>query len=519
MMSWRVASTALVATVALVAAMAQTSPARRPVSRTPRLGSGAVYQAPLGPHSCYGSAPLRLGAQRCTTISQLAGADSTVRPVVAPDSRAVYVADQGGVLVLRGDGRGGLSYDSCLRVSDACGAQADGSIVSQLVLGPGGHELYVVLSRQRDGGAELLGLPIGAGDRLGAAPACLLLSVARQFDVVPNPRGCVLDTGDDRADASGLALTPDGRFGYVISGSGSVVSVVALVRGANGALTPGPGCVSADGNRPDQPGACNPILRTPATAFGTLNVTQLVSTPDSASLIVRGEEAGSEHLGGFIARFGIAGDGHLVPGAGADACVNASGDDGCTRSTALIGDLTRVAIARGRVYVGTSHITNPTLGIVASAVLGYRLSADGGLTLPTGPAGCVGNVTAPFSAPRKRLGSCSLGREAMREPKDVVAGPRGDVLHVVGFVRQNLFGIGLLRLGGDGAPAPVTGPTGCALGGPVSATERVSCNHSFAVGALEGIDTTLALAPDGAGAYVIDQPLDAFRVVVLRRHP
>ncbi len=224
--------------------------------------SGALRQAPLSARSCVGAARVaRLGHQVCATIHELKGVDTTVRPVVAADSKAIYLAAGDGVLVLRRGPNGRLAYDSCRPVSGPCGALDDGNLVSEMVLGPGGHELYVVLQRERDGGAEIRGFPVGPGDRLGDAPACLLRASVGQYQELANPRGCQVDAGEDRAQTSGLVLTPDGRFAYVISDGPATVGIAELTRGTDGALAPGAGCISSDGSRGFQsPGVCGNLF-------------------------------------------------------------------------------------------------------------------------------------------------------------------------------------------------------------------------------------------------------------------
>ena len=103
----------LLAGVALCAPTAQGRVLEDPVPAKD-LGAGAIYQARLSARSCVARArSVRLGRQRCATIAQLKGVDTTVRPVVAADSKAIYLAANDGVLVLRRDRTGRLAYDSC----------------------------------------------------------------------------------------------------------------------------------------------------------------------------------------------------------------------------------------------------------------------------------------------------------------------------------------------------------------------------------------------------------------------
>ncbi|MEA2426294.1 MAG: hypothetical protein QOH13_2704 [Thermoleophilaceae bacterium] len=491
---------------------------------TKGLGRGAIYQAPLTRHSCLVVDPeARLGRQRCTEVQELNRVDITVRPQAAPDSRALYIADQAGVLVLRRDAGGVLAFDSCAPLTGDCGEDsADGTRVSEVVPGPGGHQLYVVIERSRDGGTEIHAMGIGANDRLTPDPSCLLLIAPQQYSEVANPRNCRVDPGAERVGGYGLTFTPNGRFGYLMSSSAQSASgILELGRAGDGSLSVLPGCVSGTGDRGfDQPHVCETILPQAQSGGQILNLEQLTATPDSSGLVVRGNDTYVDHIGGFLARFTIGADGRLTRNVVATGCVNATGNNGCSRSTALLGDMSSIAVVGSRVYVGTSKLVNPVLGIFNSNVLAYLLGADGGLSLPAGAAGCVGNVTQPFRRVKK-LGSCSLGREAMRHPLTLLAGPRGDTLHVVGHIDGNGLGIGLMKLGGAGVATSVKGPTGCLLGGTIGTIEKTPCNHPFAAGTITNADSTLTLTPDGRSAYVLDQvpATDFARLNLLQRRP
>jgi DNA-binding beta-propeller fold protein YncE len=514
-----VAGLALLAALLIVASPTGATLVKKPVTKG--LGSGAIFQGPLGKRSCYGSAAsVSLGRQRCTLIAELDKADPTIPPAVASDSRALYIASQGGVVILKRDSSGGLSFGSCAVIAGACGAIESGDAsVTQLVVGPGGRQLYVVLVR-RDA-TEIHALAIGAGDGLAPDPSCLLLAIAQQYSTPENPRNCRVDLRADHASTYGLAFTPDGRFAYAIdSGTGS--GVLEMARGADGSLTVLPGCVSTTGTRSDsQTDTCETVTPTPKQAGQNLNVEQLVATPDSSGLVLRGNDSHGDHVGGFVVRFSIGADGGLTRSRAPTGCVNATGINGCYRSPALLGLMSPIAVVGKRVYLGSSDFVNGTLGI-HSNVLGYELAGDGGLSLPAGAAGCVGNTTEP-AKPIRKLGACSLGREAMRHPLSLLAGPRGNTLYVVGHMEFDSLGIALLRLGAGGAPAPVSGPTGCFLDGGVYATEKTPCNHPFVSGTetLHNSEATLALSPDGRFAYVIDQPPrnEFARLNVLQQRP
>jgi hypothetical protein len=516
----------LAAVLAGLALCAPTAPARvlkDPVAAK-SLGSGAIYQARLSARSCVARAqPARLGRQRCTTIAQLKGVDTTVRPVVAADSKAIYLAANDGVLVLRRDRTGRLAYDSCQPVTGPCGALEDGNTVSELVLGPGGQQLYAVVQRQRDNGAEIHGLPIGADDRLGPAPGCLLRARVAQYEELANPRGCQVDEGYDHAQTSGLVLTPDGRFAYLITDGPDTVGVAELTRSADGTLVPAAGCVSIDGSRGfEHPGECQTLLPSVPPSDPLVDLKQLAVTPDGASLIALSQRAFDKPgafstEGGIVVRFAIDDAGGLVRGAAPTACIDHTGLNGCSASRAMVGTESRIAVADKRVYVASTVTLNNAKGTNEAAVLGYQLGADGGLELPSAAAGCVGATTVA-GARIKKLGSCSLGRETLRNLLDLVAGPRGHALYAVGGMGYGVMAVSLLRLGPDGTPKAPQGPTGCLGSFPVR--ERTPCNHPLAPEALADADTTLALAPNGQAGYVLSNIADnVARLSVLQIRP
>lgn len=519
------------ALLALVVGLAGAGLARavlvsKPVTKG--LGHGAIYQPPLDKRSCYGSSPkVKVGGHTCTTITQLTNASAETKPAVAADSRALYVAAQSGVLVLKRDASGGLAADSCLVLVGGCGqAENDeGADVSEVVLGPDGRQLYVLLDRQRDGGVEIHAMPIGADDRLSMDASCLLLIPPSDAGLpVSNPRNCRVAEGENHVSAYGLALTPNGRFAYVlaIAHGVTVAGIVEMARAADGSLSVLPGCVSTTGGRGRDPAQCETLLPVAQADQQVLNPLQLAISLDSATLVVRGEDVYEDDRG-FLVRFAINADGSLTRGTAATACVNATGNNGCLRSPALAGEMSPMAIAGGRVYVGAATYVPSNPDIFTSRIVGFTLAGDGGLSLPAGAAGCVGNITRT-AARIKKIGSCSIGREALRHPAGLVVGSDGKTLYSVGYLVADSRGIALLRVGG-GAPKPVSGPTGCFQDGTIFAMEKTPCNKPFALGTLANAEYTFTLSPDGRAAYVLARvlnragPIDHVRVNVLRRIP
>jgi len=180
-----------------------------------------------------------------------------------------------------------------------------------------------------------------------------------------------------------------------------------------------------------------------------------------------------------------------------------------------------MVVLGNRIYVGTSFYIDADPPIIHSDLLAYVLAADGGLSLPSGAGGCSGNITGGGQQRRrvKKLGSCSLGREALRGPSGLVAGPRDGTLYVVGSMTGEKRGIALYRLRNAGVPSPGRSMSDCLLDGTIGVVEKTRCNRVFAGGTLEAAHETLALAPDGRSAYVLDRVRDVPRINVLRRRP
>lgn len=120
----------------------------------------------------------------------------------------------------------------------------------------------------------------------------------------------------------------------------------------------------------------------------------------------------------------------------------------------------------------------------------------------------------------KPLGKCAMGREAMRQPALVLAGPRGS-LYALGFISGDGRGIAPIRLSASGAPSALAGPSGCLLGDSIFTKEKTPCSHPFAADTLPGSEDTLSFTPDGRAAYVLKQvqAADTIQLNVLARRP
>ena len=354
-------------------------------------------------------------------------------------------------------------------------------------------------------------MAIGADHRLSPDPSCLLLLPPRAGVPPSNPRQCRVEEGDRYAGGYGLALTPNGRFAYLVSTSHHAVGagIVELSRSAEGSLSVLPGCVSGSGDRGEfGTGGCETTL--PAAESGTqyLSIRQLALTLDGNGLIVRGDDSQGGQSKTFLVRFAIGADGTLTRSRSATACVNSTGRMGCAASTAIRELESSMAVAGNRVYIGMAdQVGGPQSDQLASTILGFTLSGDGGLSLPAGRSGCAANRTR--QAERiKKVGACSLGREAMRHPADVLTAPGGNALYVVGILGSDSRGIALFKLGAGGAPSPVSGPSGCYVDTTIYTKEKTRCNTSFTPGTLANAEYALALAPDGRSVYVLEQVRD-----------
>jgi hypothetical protein len=483
-----------------------------------KLSAGAIYQAPLSALSCVGVGRRAvLGRQRCTRIPELAHIDATVRPVVAADSKALYIAAQDGVLVLRRTAAGGLAYDSCAQVTGPCGGLEDGNTITSLLLAPGGRTLYVTVDRQRDGGVEIHPLPIGTDDRLTAAPGCLLRARIEQYSELPNPRNCLVDAGYDHAQTYGLTLAPDGRFAYVITAGPDTTGIAEFSVNPDATLAPAPGCVSDNGSRGfEAPGVCQLLLPT-ARPAADINLKQLLVTPDGTSLLAFGQRQASTsgtlgEYGGVLVRYSIDAAGGLTRNTVPSACLDATKLVGCSHPAGMLGSETNIVAIGKHVYMPSSTIYNNGLATGKAAVLNITLSDDGGLAIPPGPAGCVGATTVRLAKVTK-LASCSPGRQTLRNLLHLVASPRGNALYALGGVGYDVIASTMLRLGADGVPKATPGPSGCL--GTFLAREATKCDAPYAPEALNDADTTLALAPDGHAGYVLSAPIDSPRVSIL----
>jgi hypothetical protein len=329
-----------------------------------------------------------------------------------------------------------------------------------------------------------------------------------------NGRGCRITEGELHVDGHDLALTPDGHFAYLVEAGQTRTSITAMSAGPSGSLTPLPGCMSADGLITNAQNGCRTLLPRPQTGADLLDIKNLGVTADSRTLIARGNILGAER-GDFLVGYEIGGDGALTLSSAANACVSRQAAYGCKAVPEMLGVLTDLVVSGSHAYTTSFHIVDERLDRFGSNLLSFRISAAGGLTLPAGRLGCNGFISDPTTI--RKLGSCSLAREPMRSPVRLTLGPHG-TLYVVGLLGSSGRGIGLYRVGATGVPSPAPGIGGCLLDGQ-AIPERALCNRVFAEGSLSGVDTTLVVSPDGHWAYAVDQPLDAPRLVVLRRVP
>jgi hypothetical protein len=495
---------------AFVLALA-TAPAllARPVGKplTKGLPHGAVFQPKPSARHCFGSnGAVRLGRVRCTTIAQLRHVDTTQPPHFARDSRVVYLAAQGGVLLLKRDSAGGLSYLDCFQISGPCTAfTGDGTSVLEMAVTADGKHLYVLLNRAQDEGTELHALAIGPDDRLTADPSCLLLIRDPGYPV-DNARGCRTELADYHVGGYGLTLTPDARHAFLVELSDSSTNLVidSLAADANGSLSLLPGCVSATGKRPPA-GTCETLLANPPSGGDLFNILGLVVTPDSGDLIVQGDEHTVER-GNFLVRLRIGADGSLTR----TACLTRVAAHGCTGTPLLLGNTSLPLPLRDGLYVGSSGLPNPSdTSVLSSDLLSFRLPPSGGFSL----TGCTGHLASQTRI--RKLAGCALGREPLRQPQRLLAAPDGNTLLEVGAISGALRGFGLFKVGG-GVARSVTGAGGCLIEA-YWLPERARCNRVFTPGVLDDAELTSAVSPDGTNVYVVSQQRDQTVVHALDR--
>jgi DNA-binding beta-propeller fold protein YncE len=378
-------------------------------------------------------------ADACTHIapadSSFAGLSDVI---VSPDNGSVYATAQGSDAVLhffRQPG-GQIVFGGCLSNVGAgmnCGPASGLGSARDLAMSPDGAHLYVAA----DGAVAVL-RKTGAGGQI-------------QFQGCLGPAaGCTPVPGAPLDDATGVAISPDGRSVYVAAGGGSD-AVSHFVRSPDGSLTFA-GCLGSTGGTGCTIVPGSPLLGAAKIAVGPEGRSVYVTGGDADALTTFGRaQDGSLTFEGCVAN-SVAGGCFDLPPAGPAGPIDAA------RGLALSAD-------GGGLYVGA---------LAGNAIAHFFRSADparppAGLLVPTRPStspvgtGAVSGgglrcdgKTATIVATRLRTNG-TRGDDVIvgRSARDVIDGKGGDdVICAAGGNDSVTGGSGDDRLfgqnGGDG---------------------------------------------------------------------
>jgi DNA-binding beta-propeller fold protein YncE len=294
--------------------------------------------------------------------------------------------------------------------------------------------------------------------------------------------GCVHRTGINRC-ATGrfvtspedVVVSPDGRYVYVASFGNHAIAIFARNR-RTGHLTQLPGRRGCLHHQPadPRPHRCNPAraLGGPAALAlspGGQNLYVAAAASDALTVLARNRRTGT-----------------LTQLPGAAGCFGAQPGGGCALARG-VNEPTSVAVSPDgqRVYVAGRRFP--------SAIAIFDRAADGSLTQPAGPAGCVSHQGGFDCTPARGLASPEEVAVSPDSRDVLVAGNRSNavvVLHAgpAGLSQDN---------GAAGCIARGGGPEGCATGKALSGP------------------SDLAISRDGRFVYVAASIADA--VAILHR--
>jgi DNA-binding beta-propeller fold protein YncE len=314
----------------------------------------------------------------------------------------------------------------------------------------------------------------------------LALVLAASADAATNlaqkagPVGCVTETGyssqclDGRGlvNPRALALSPDGKNVYVASDTWDSVSALAR-EPADGSVAPidsESGCLaSTEFLYPD----C-------ADARALDGARDVAVSPDGKNVYVAAPDDGAVVI---LDRDPI--DGHLTQSSGEDACVTATGSDGCQEGRVLDVPTTVIVSPDGKnVYVGSE-------GLLGGIAVFERDPDTGDLSQDPGTAGCV----------REAGNGCADGLSQMLGLESLEISPEGTTVYALSPARDavTLYS----RDDTSGALTPMPPPSGCLV-------NQAADGCVVATGLGEPRDLTFS--PAGENAYLASERRDAILV-------
>ena len=378
-----------------------------------------------------------------------------------------------------------------------------------IVVSPDGKNAYV--ASQESNSVAMLQRELGTG-ALGQ-PQSRDACIAQGREV---KRGCSLGRG--LAFATDLAISPDGKNLYVVSGLSHALAifdrdpVTGVLRQKQGAL----GCIAQSPHG----GACGggEGLEYPSSVVvspdgknvyvGATGIAVFRRDPVTGDLTQEkgGDDCGAVEKRGGTCRFAVVTDLAITPGGehlyatspgreaigiferdpgtgaleqvpGKDGCISQGGANGaCGDSRALKG-AERVAISPDGASV---YVTARFSGSIA---IFDRDQNTGALAQERGPAGCISQ--------RGSKGNCQVGR-GIGDPGPIAVSPDGLNVYVVDAFSGGLASFDR-RTGGS--LIQLAGAAGC-----IGAAEEPGCGNTTAL----GVPSDLTLSPDGKNVYVLN---------------